>query len=143
MSMHREAIQINNWVNQNIKYLAEPPSVDRWQTPSETLGSGSGDCEDIAILKYFMMMDKGVSTFDLHLAYCFLNGYAHMVLLWLPNAHDTFVLDNVERRMLPLIERSDILVVYTFNHHGLFVSGGMARTRCKKFDQVLDNLRGQ
>lgn len=34
----------------NIEYTPEPPSVDLWQTPFETMQGRSGDCEDAVIL---------------------------------------------------------------------------------------------
>lgn len=33
----------------DIKYLAEPPCQDKWQTPYETKQLGTGDCEDFAL----------------------------------------------------------------------------------------------
>jgi hypothetical protein len=38
------------WVVLNIRYQAEPARQDYWQTPTETLSNGTGDCEDFAIL---------------------------------------------------------------------------------------------
>lgn len=34
----------------NIEYTPEPPRVDLWQTPSETMRSHKGDCEDAILL---------------------------------------------------------------------------------------------
>jgi len=38
------------WVVLNIRYQTEPAGQDYWQTPTETLSNGTGDCEDFAIL---------------------------------------------------------------------------------------------
>jgi len=44
--------------------------ADYWQTPRETLISGYGDCEDIAIAKFFML----INYFDAYLVYCAVDG---------------------------------------------------------------------
>ena len=43
--------EVNRYVNSRIIYRHEPESEDKWQTPEETLKLGTGDCEDIALLK--------------------------------------------------------------------------------------------
>ncbi len=52
--------ELNLSVNRLIKYKAEPPGQDTWQTPAETLRLGHGDCEDFAILKYALLSQAGV-----------------------------------------------------------------------------------
>jgi len=47
----------NDTVNKLIIYKEELPNVDYWQQPGETLTLGTGDCEDIAILKYRLLME--------------------------------------------------------------------------------------
>jgi len=43
-------LEIYDWVDQHITYRAEPNGQDYFQTPRETLGNGTGDCEDFSIL---------------------------------------------------------------------------------------------
>jgi hypothetical protein len=50
----------NGHVNDTVRYLAEAPGVDIWQTPAVTLTRRTGDCEDIAILKYALLAASGV-----------------------------------------------------------------------------------
>ncbi len=51
----------NAHVNAAIRYQAEAPGVDVWQTPAVTLAQLTGDCEDFAILKYALLAASGVS----------------------------------------------------------------------------------
>ena len=46
---------VNLFWNVNIAYKPDIKS-DYWQTPNETLERGSGDCEDIAIGKFFDLL---------------------------------------------------------------------------------------
>lgn len=56
---------INLRVNQRVRYASE--RVDNWQTPLETVARGAGDCEDFAILKYYLALHAGVTHDDLSL----------------------------------------------------------------------------
>jgi len=56
---------VNDFCNTSIKYKRDD-ARDHWQTPLETLTLGHGDCEDIAILKFFML----INTHDAYLCYC-------------------------------------------------------------------------
>lgn len=40
--------ELNSWVHNNIEYKRD--IYEYWQTPSETLSRGTGDCEDMVIL---------------------------------------------------------------------------------------------
>ena len=75
-------IDINISCNQDIQYRTDFDK-DYWQSPSETLRLGTGDCEDIAILKFFKLKDAGytpklayaiMDNSDGHM-YCLCNGY--------------------------------------------------------------------
>jgi predicted transglutaminase-like cysteine proteinase len=50
-------LPVNAWVNRTITYAAD--LVDRWQMPGETLKRGRGDCEDLAILKRAILINRG------------------------------------------------------------------------------------
>jgi predicted transglutaminase-like cysteine proteinase len=52
-----EPVSLNGWVNQAIVY--KPDRVDHWQGPAETLRLGTGDCEDLAILKRAVLLARG------------------------------------------------------------------------------------
>ena len=62
---------------------AEPPGVDHWKLPSETLRDGKGDCEDKAFLLQQMLLEKGVKTGSVVFGWYQLNeeeGYNHVWL---------------------------------------------------------------
>jgi predicted transglutaminase-like cysteine proteinase len=61
---------LNRAVNMSIKPrsdLVQYDDADYWASPLETLGSGAGDCEDYAIVKYVALRELGVGTDDLRL----------------------------------------------------------------------------
>jgi predicted transglutaminase-like cysteine proteinase len=61
---------ISHAVNANIRYTsdyAQHGVADLWSAPLATLGSGRGDCEDYAVLKYAVLRDAGVSPDDMRL----------------------------------------------------------------------------
>jgi predicted transglutaminase-like cysteine proteinase len=64
--------KVNRWVNHNVQYITDKENqriADYWQTPRETLKSLKGDCEDFAILKYFMLINWGIPDTELSLWY--------------------------------------------------------------------------
>jgi predicted transglutaminase-like cysteine proteinase len=59
---------INRNVNQAIRYVSDIEQhglVDVWSSPLETLGTGIGDCEDYAIVKFALLRDAGIAEKDL------------------------------------------------------------------------------
>ncbi len=44
---------------------------DYWATPEETLRGFKGDCEDIAIAKYFSLLRQGIPLNDCDLRICY------------------------------------------------------------------------
>jgi len=61
--------EVNDFWNAAVSYKTDQAKygvIDYWQTPMETLVSGDGDCEDIAIAKFFTLL----GFYDVYLAYC-------------------------------------------------------------------------
>jgi hypothetical protein len=56
-------LSVNAWVNRHVRYVAD--LKDRWQPPGETLKLGTGDCEDFAILKRAILINRGWPAGDL------------------------------------------------------------------------------
>lgn len=95
---------------------------DYWATPSELLRTGSGDCEDIAIAKYFSLRELGVPSTRLRLVYARVFDAErqriepHIVLWYRPVlGADWLVLDNLEDDIQRLSSRGDLLPSLTFN----------------------------
>jgi predicted transglutaminase-like cysteine proteinase len=110
---------------------------DYWATPAESVASNGADCEDYTIAKYFLLKELGVPIAKLRLTYVKsvkLN-QAHMVLAYYarPDA-EPLVLDNLEQRVRPASQRTDLIPVYSFNDEEVWVemrgrSGSPAQIR--------------
>ena len=110
---------------------------DYWATPAESVASNGADCEDYTIAKYFLLKELGVPIAKLRLTYVKsvkLN-QAHMVLAYYarPDA-EPLVLDNLEDRVRPASQRTDLIPVYSFNDEEVWVelrgrSGSPAQIR--------------
>lgn len=105
---------------------------DYWASPLETLGKGRGDCEDYAIIKYFMLRYLGIDESQLRLVYvkARIGGprskitQAHMVLsYYLPKQNDPLILDSLLADVVPASQRTDLLPVFSFNTEGLWAKG--------------------
>jgi len=122
---------VNDQLNR-IPYLSDQShwgQEDYWATPAESVASNGGDCEDYAIAKYFMLKELGVPLQRLRITYVKalrLNA-AHMVLAYYANPDaDPLVMDNLENRVRPGSERTDLQPVYTFNDDELqFVANNL------------------
>lgn len=101
---------------------------DYWATPLEFLARDAGDCEDFSIAKYFTLKEMGLDISKLRITYvkAELLNQAHMVLAYYstPTAVP-LILDNLNKRILPASERSDLRPIYSFNADNLW----LARTR--------------
>jgi predicted transglutaminase-like cysteine proteinase len=92
--------------------------ADYWATPAESVASNGADCEDYAIAKYYLLKELGVPLERLRITYvrAIKLNEAHMVLAYYasPDA-DPLILDNLEKRVRPASERTDLVPVYSFN----------------------------
>lgn len=101
--------------------------IDYWATPLEFVISGSGDCEDYAVAKYFTLLQLGVPDEKLMIMYVKLlqdntvYERGHMVLLYYPSSGDVpLVLDIVNKEILLADQRPDLKPIYGFNGTGLW-----------------------
>lgn len=119
---------VNHLINGSIAYVSDQQAWgqnDYWATPEETLKLGQGDCEDFAIAKYFGLIKLGVAVERLRLTYVKALGRnsAHMVLAYYPSPNaQPLILDNLNSQVLPAAARSDLLPVYSFNGHGIYLA---------------------
>jgi predicted transglutaminase-like cysteine proteinase len=100
---------------------------DYWATPVEVLASNGADCEDYALAKYFTLKAAGVPAERLRITY--VRAYlprekrmeAHMVLAYYPLPDsEPLILDNLDPRIRPAAERSDLIPTMGFNADGLW-----------------------
>lgn len=88
--------------------------ADYWATRKEFIFKGSGDCEDFVIAKYFTLLELGVDESKLSLLHNMYKDDYHLVLAYKEDKFsDPFILDNINKTILPLTQRDDILVLYT------------------------------
>jgi len=106
-------IDINDAYNYTIRYKTD--AKDHWQTPKETARLRTGDCEDIAIAKYFECIDQGISIDDLMLVVGRERGIMHMVL-----KAKQVILNNT-RLDTTLCYDSEIKPLYGFNEKSLWL----------------------
>jgi predicted transglutaminase-like cysteine proteinase len=72
IGLGREGRARLGWINRAVNLSVRPVSdmeqygyPDFWASPLQTLGSGAGDCEDYAIVKYVALRDMGFDASDL------------------------------------------------------------------------------
>ncbi len=51
---------LNRFLNQEIKYVAEPSGINIWKIPAQTWQDRTGDCKDYATLKYALLKKAGI-----------------------------------------------------------------------------------
>lgn len=92
---------VNRSVNRLIAYRRDRDVhgvVDSWSTPSQTLASGTGDCEDYAILKMAVLAEAGVPEKSMSLVVLRdeSRGVYHAVLA-IRTSDGSFILDNLHQ----------------------------------------------
>ncbi len=137
-----EKVKKTNEVLNNLPWIADSQhwkESDYWASPLETIATFGGDCEDIAIAKWVVLRNLGLSADHLALAYVKIKktGEDHMVLLFISNPsapleqREVYVLDNYVDGVVLGAERTDLLAVYAFDVNGtvvLFQDDGTKRS---------------
>lgn len=147
-----DALQVvNGWFNR-IRFIEDQAhwnQVDYWATPAETVASNGGDCEDFAIAKYFFLKELGVPIDKLRITYvrALKLNQAHMVLAYYPTPDsEPLILDNLENRIRPASERTDLEPVYSFNDDEVRMVQGGRRTQpsqIRAWKSLLDRLTAE
>ncbi len=147
-----EALQVVNvWFNR-IRFVDDSvhwSMIDYWATPAEMVASNGGDCEDFAIAKYFLLKELGVPVERLRITYVrsLRLNQAHMVLAYYPTPDaEPLILDNLENRIRPASERSDLDPVYSFNDDEVrMVQGGRRSqpSQIRAWRSLLDRLAAE
>jgi len=133
-----EKLKLTNDTLNHIPWIADPDiwkREDYWATPFETLATFGGDCEDIAIAKYAMLIMLGIPDENLGFAYVVNRDQKkHMLLIYSENENaPVYVLDNEVPEVLPAEERRDFIAIYVFQDDGtLYVIDDDGRRRSVK-----------
>jgi predicted transglutaminase-like cysteine proteinase len=117
---------INNRVNQRVRYQTDQQihgKPDHWQLPPETVTSGVGDCEDYAILKFYLALKAGISIDDLTLVVgrVVSTGEVHAVLVG-RTERGWRLYDNMTNYVTDLGGRANMNAVYFVDLTNLWVS---------------------
>lgn len=147
--------KVNTFFNRRLVYDTDQniwQQEDYWATPLESMGRGTGDCEDYAIAKYITLQIMGVGNERLRLIYVRAKSggataVAHMVLGYFAQpADEPLVLDNMISSVRPASQRTDLVPVFSFNSDGLWAAGAASSSadptaRLSRWRDVLDRMR--
>ena len=113
---------VNDYMN-DLTWIADSDlwkQPDYWATPFETITTFGGDCEDIAIAKYAVLVMMGIP--DDHMGFAHVvttQNEHHMILVYQASEKEpAFILDNQNPDVKKAKERKDLIAVYVFQNNG-------------------------
>ncbi len=118
---------VNAWANHNIRYVEDRDQYGRadfWAPAANTVVTGAGDCEDIAIVKMQMLAAMGIDRSDLFLTVARdrVRNQDHALLI--VKADGKFwMLDNATDALLDASENHDYLPIMTFSGANKWLHG--------------------
>lgn len=150
----QRAREVNRFFNQRVRWREDAQvwgQADYWATPLQMFEKGAGDCEDLAIAKYFTLLALGLPPASLRLVYVRAQwqgrAMAHMVLAWTPEGQtQPLILDNLDPLVRPGSERPDLQPIFSFNAEGLWQGGqpaGSPLARLTIWRDLLDRARAE
>lgn len=162
LSEEEKLKQVNQFFNRSIIFaddLVLWGQVDHWATPFETMGRGTGDCEDFVIAKFFTLKLMGLPPEKLRLIYvrartgtgAETQSQAHMVLAFYatPEA-EPLLLDNLLSDVRLASRRPDLSPVFSFNTQGIFagtsstmVAPAQGAGRLSRWEDLLRRARAE
>lgn len=127
---------VNRFVNQQLAWKEDSELwgvADFWASPLQLFAKQAGDCEDLAMAKYFALVGLGLPESSLRLVYVRAQwqgrAQAHMVLAWYPEPNaEPWILDNLDPELKRVSQRPDLQPVFSFNAQGLWQGAGETRT---------------
>jgi predicted transglutaminase-like cysteine proteinase len=152
LSESDKVARVNDFFNRHVHHMDDRQAWGRrdyWATPSETLGAGRGDSEDIAIAKYFTLLGVDIPVERLRLIYTRLSGGkgtdpVHMVLAYYASpSSDPLVLDDHFKEIRPASQRSELLPVYSFNSQHIYVQTETSTYNQPPWQQILQRARAE
>jgi predicted transglutaminase-like cysteine proteinase len=148
--------EVNDFINQRLQWREDSQvwgQPDYWASPLELFEKGRGDCEDLAMAKYFALLAEGLPESSLRLVYVRAQyqgkPQAHMVLAWYPAPQgEPWILDNIDPELKRASERPDLAPVFSFNAEGLWQGvgaqgAGNPLTRLSLWRDALARARAQ
>jgi predicted transglutaminase-like cysteine proteinase len=97
-----EIAAINTYVNTLLTYTPDD-NRNHWQTLSESMERGKGDCEDYACAKFHLLHNAGYKSYLAQVTTS--DGQAHMVCVCVGNG---CILDNINTNLCTIQERADL-----------------------------------
>lgn len=148
---------VNGAINQRVAYAADIEQFggDLWLTPLETLALGRGDCEDMAIAKFFLLLAADAPPAALRLLYAIHRPLQtpgrqepHLVALARQPFVDPLALDSINPLTIALSSRDDLEPVLSFDCQRLWagVNGsdrGDATSRLRPWRELLARIDAQ
>ena len=118
---------VNAWANRHIRYVEDRDQYGRsdfWAPAANTVVTGAGDCEDIAIVKMQMLAALGVDRSDLFLTVARdrVRNQDHAVLI-VRAGGQFWMLDNATDTLLDASENHDYLPIMTFSGANKWLHG--------------------
>ncbi len=121
---------------------------DYWATPEETLRRFKGDCEDIAIAKYFSLLRQGMPSERLRLVYLLLPStnpkIYHLVLEYHHEDGRIYVLDNRYNKIHQADDEHYSQTIVTFDLYNMWINEqrvGDSQIRMKKWGALVKRYR--
>lgn len=119
--------QVNRLVNNALIYQMEGitrPEIDHWQSFSETIGSGSGDCEDFALVKRAILVRMGYSEESMFVSVVKDRdrGLYHAVLV-VKSDSEYFILDNLADTVLEDKFYTNYMPIYSLTSSQTWIHG--------------------
>lgn len=151
MSSVRDKLNfVNHEVNRRIKYRKDTEShgkLDQWSSPSQTLASGYGDCEDYALLKMAVLEAQGFSLQDMTLVILYdkKRHFYHAVLsVEVQGTH--YILDNMRDQVLADSRLPDYQPLFSISNGRGFLHGTRTKGKAmamKSFDSIAPGEGGE
>ena len=130
LDLDARAAFVNLAINRGVAYAPDPPTApggDVWSTPFETLARGAGDCEDLAIAKFYLLIASGAPREGVRLLYAIRHGpdraakpQPHLATLAGWPLADPCVLDSVNPLVVPLSQRDDLEPLFSFDQRAIW-----------------------
>ena len=89
---------------------------DHWAGPEEFKKKKAGDCEEFSMAMREDLILRGISPERLKYLYCLCGKEYHLALGYYRSIEDDdpLVLDNKEKKIFPLSEREDLVLIHAF-----------------------------